>query len=349
MTAHGENIGSRKVEPEMQNLMEALEAMQEQPLGKAALRVAKSSSRIKLETHPQPLWRLKANYLLRQLVRIWYGKLPIRDYPNSPEFERLFLGIMCQFVEDHGFNGKQVPKWIERQKEKFESVHGRPITFRDRDSELHWIIRSGIPKELHEIFAKDETIQLITVMAAFILEYEKEEKEPPYEPIGWMQPLDYYEALPVLEPEPEWRLIANGLLQDLARVWYGEIKSLPKDFEERLGHLLVAFAIDNGMGRTEFMEKAEAARADFEELHGCELTFRNIVQGIVWTARKCLPEKLADEFLWDAEVRFILTATELILALIKAGLEPPYKKYAISFETLDEYEELPVLTKERQF
>jgi hypothetical protein len=62
-----------------------------------------------------------------------------------------------------------------------------------------------------------------------------------------------------------------------------------------------------------------------------------------------LPEKLADEFLWDAEVRFILTATELILALIKAGLEPPYKKYAISFETLDEYEELPVLTKDRQF
>jgi len=349
MTAHGENIGSRKVEPEMQNLMEALEAMQEQPLGKAALRVAKSSSRIKLETHPKPLWRLKANYLLRQLVRIWYGKLPIRDYPSSPEFERLFLGIMCQFVEDHGFNGKQVPEWIERQKEKFESVHGRPITFGDRESELYWIIRSGIPKELHEIFAKDETIQLITVMAAFILEYEKEEKEPPYEPIGWLQSLDYYEALTVLEPEPEWRLIANGLLQDLARVWYGEIKSLPKDFEGRLRHLLVAFAIDNGMGRTEFMEKAEAARADFEELHGCELTFRNIVQGIVWTARECLPEKLADEFLWDAEVRFILTATELILALIKAGLEPPYKKYAISFETLDEYEELPVLTKERQF
>jgi hypothetical protein len=55
-----------------------------------------------------------------------------------------------------------------------------------------------------------------------------------------------------------------------------------------------------------------------------------------------LPEKLADEFLWDAQVRFILTAAELILALIKAGLEPPYEKYSISFGPLEEYEKLPV-------
>jgi len=50
MTTHGENIGSRKVEPETQNL---------------------------------PKWRLKANHLMRQLARIWYGKLPVRDYPNK--------------------------------------------------------------------------------------------------------------------------------------------------------------------------------------------------------------------------------------------------------------------------
>jgi len=316
MTTHEENFGSRKVEPETQNL---------------------------------PKWRLKANYLMRQLARIWYGKLPVRDYPNSPEFDRLFLGVMCQFVEDHGINGKEVLRWIRLRKKEFEVVHGKEIRFSNRESELYWMVRSGIPKELHEAFASDETIQLIIAVAAFILDYEKEEKEPPYEPVGWMKSPDYYEVLPVLEPEPEWRLIANGLLQDLARVWHGKIESLPKDFQERLGHLLVAFAIDNGMGRTEFMERAEAARADFEEVHGCELTFRNIVQGIVWTARKCLPEKLANEFLWVSEVRFILTATELILALINAGLKPPYKKYAISFEPLDEYEELPVLTKERPF
>jgi hypothetical protein len=66
-------------------------------------------------------------------------------------------------------------------------------------------------------------------------------------------------------------------------------------------------------------------------------------------ARKCLPENLADEFLWDPQVSFILKASELILALTKAGLEPPYEKYAVSFESLDEYEALPVIPRERLF
>jgi hypothetical protein len=309
MTTHGENIGSHKVEPETQN---------------------------------QPLWRLKANNLMQHLARIWYGKISERDYPNSAEFERLFLEIMCQFVEDHGGNGKDVLHWIEVGKRAFAVVHGKEITFKDRVAELDWMIRQGIPRDLHESFAGDGLIQDIIRTVEWILVYEEEEKEPPYERSVWLESLDYYEALPVLAPEPEWRLIANGLMLDLARVWYGKIEGLPKDFQERLAHLLPAFAIDSGMGRTEFMEKAEAAREEFEELHGCELAFRNIVQGIVWTARKCLPEKLADEFLWDAQVRFILTAAELILALIKAGLEPPYEKYSISFGPLEEYEKLPV-------
>jgi hypothetical protein len=309
MTTHGENLGSRKVEPETQN---------------------------------QPLWRLKANNLMQHLARIWYGKISERDYPNSAEFERLFLEIMCQFVEDHGGNGKDVLHWIEVGKRAFAVVHGKEITFKDRVAELDWMIQQGIPRDLHESFAGDGLIQDIIRTVEWILVYEEEEKEPPYERSVWLESLDYYEALPVLAPEPEWRLIANGLMLDLARVWYGKIEGLPKDFQERLAHLLPAFAIDSGMGRTEFMEKAEAAREEFEELHGCELAFRNIVQGIVWTARKCLPEKLADEFLWDAQVRFILTAAELILALIKAGLEPPYEKYSISFGPLEEYEKLPV-------
>jgi hypothetical protein len=115
---------------------------------------------------------------MRQLARIWYGKLPIRDYPNSPEFESLFLGVMCQFVEDHGISGEEVVRWIKWRKEEFEAIHGKAITFRDRESELHWIVSSGIPRELHEGFARDETIQHIIITAAQILEYEKEEKEP---------------------------------------------------------------------------------------------------------------------------------------------------------------------------
>jgi len=309
MTTHGENLGSHKVEPETQN---------------------------------QPLWRLKANNLMQFLARIWYGKISERDYPNSAEFERLFLEIMCQFVEDHGGNGKDVLHWIEVGKLAFVVVHGKEITFKDRISKLRWMIRNGVPKELREGFAKDEIIQSILWTAEWLLDYEEEEKEPPYEPAPWMKPLDYYEQLPVLEPAPAWRLLANGLLRDLAHVWYGKINGLPKDLHERLRQLVMAFAIEKGYDRREVQERIWEAEVDFEAIHGDELTFTTPVQEVIWAAKVGLLEPQATEFLNDPQVKFILTATELIYALSKVSLKPPYEKYSVSFRPLEEYEKLPV-------
>ena len=309
MTVHGENLGSRKVEPKTQN---------------------------------QPLWRLKANYLMRQLARIWYGKLLGRGYAKSTEFERLFIEIMCQFVEDHGGNGKDVLHWIEFGKQAFEIVHGKEITFKDRISELDWMIRHGVPKELREEFAKDEIIQSILWTAEWLLDYEEEEKEPPYEPASWMKPLDYYEQLPVLEPAPAWRLLANGLLRDLVHVWYGKISGVPKDFHERLRQLLMAFAIEKGNNRREVQVRIWDAEVDFMAVHGDALAFTTPVQEVIWVAKVGLLEPQGTEFLNDPQVKFILTAAELIYALSKAGLKPPYEKYSISFGPLEEYEKLPV-------
>jgi hypothetical protein len=309
MTTHGENIGSHKVEPETQN---------------------------------QPLWRLKANYLMRQLARIWYGKLSQRDYPNSAEFERLFLEIMCQFVEAHGGNRNEVLNVINRQREEFEAVHGRKIRFKDRVREFWWMVRNGIPKELYNTFADDEMIQSIFWTAEWLLDYEEEEKEPPYEPAPWMKPLDYYEQLPVLEPAPAWRLLANGLLRDLAHVWYGKINGLPKDFHERLRQLVMAFAIEKGNNRREAQERIWDAEGDFMEIHGCELTFTTPVQEVIWVSKVGLAEPQGAEFLNDPQVKFILTAAELIYALSKVDLKPPYEKYSISFGPLEGYEKLPV-------
>ena len=309
MTTHGENLGSRKVEPETQNL---------------------------------PLWRLKANNLMQILARIWYGKISERDYPNSAEFERLFLEIMCQFVEDHGGNRNEVLNVINWRREEFEAVHGREIRFKDRICKFWWMVRNGIPKELYDAFAEDEKIQSILWTAEWLMDYEEEEKEPPYEPAPWMKPLDYYEQLPVLEPAPAWRLLANGLLRDLAHVWYGKINGLPKGFHERLRQLIMAFAIEKGYDRREVQEKIWEAEVDFMEIHGCELTFTTPVQEVLWAAKVGLLEPQATEFLNDPQVKFILTAAELIYALSKVGLKPPYEKYGISFGPLTKYEKLPV-------
>jgi hypothetical protein len=249
---------------------------------------------------------------------------------------------MCQFVEDHGGNGKDVLHWIEVGKLAFVVVHGKEITFKDRISKLRWMIRNGVPKELREGFAKDEIIQSILWTAEWLLDYEEEEKEPPYEPAPWMKPLDYYEQLPVLEPAPAWRLLANGLLRDLAHVWYGKINGLPKDFHERLRQLVMAFAIEKGNNRREVQERIWEAEVDFEAIHGDELIFTTPVQEIIWNAKVGLAEPQATEFLNDLQVKFILTAAELIYALSKVGLKPPYEKYSISFGPLEGYEKLPV-------
>ncbi len=316
MTAHGVNIGSRKVE---------------------------------LEKQSQPLWRLKANYLLRQLARIWYGKIPERAYPNSADFEVLFLDVMCQFVEDHGGNSLEVHKRIKQQKEEFWAIHGKEIKFRDRVSELDWMVNNGIPKTLHDAFANDEVVQNIILFVEWLLAYEEEGKEPPFERAEWMESLDYYEQLPVLEPEPRWRLIANYLAWELACVWYGKTKALSDDFYRFLKKLLFVFAIDKGLEGVEVRRKVAEAAAEFEAIHDCALEFRTPVQEVIWTARKGLPEHLAAEFLSDPQVKFILTATELILALIKAGYEPPYERYAVCFQSLEEYEKRIILSRERLF
>jgi hypothetical protein len=305
------------------------------------------SQKVELVKQEQPLWRLKANYLLRQLARIWYGKIPKSDYLHSVKFETLFLDVMCQFIEDHGGNSLEVHKRIKQRKEEFEAIHGKEIAFKDQVSKLDWLVKNGMPNRLYETFSRDETIQSILLMVEWLINYEEEGKEPPYKPAAWMESFEHYEQLPVLEPEPTWRLIANLLQCKLARIWYGKAEVKLGDFDCSEGEfkrlfweLLVTFAIEKGITRDEFDEEVRLAKADFEEKHGCEIDFRTPLMEIIWAAKTCLPESWAMEFLSDPQVKFIFTAAELIRALIKAGLQPPYERYAVSFKPLEEYEKL---------
>jgi hypothetical protein len=236
---------------------------------------------------------------------------------------------------------------LESGKQAFELIHGMEITFKDRVSELDWMIRNGIPKELREEFAKDELIQDIIRTAEWILIYEEKEEAPPYEPTVWLKPLDYYEQLPVLEPTHGWKLVANYVERELARVWYGKIYIAPRHLRNYLVELFHSFVFGRGIKAEEFDITLKQARQDFEEMHGCELSFRTPVQEIIWMAEKCLPESLSLEFLSDPQVTFILRAGELIWALLQAGLKPPYEKYGLSFRPLEEYEKLSVPSDDR--
>jgi hypothetical protein len=59
--------------------------------------------------------------------------------------------------------------------------------------------------------------------------------------------------------------------------------------------------------------------------------FRTPVQEIVWMNEVALPDYWKDCFAADPQISLILRALELLYILNKAGVNPPYSRYAISF------------------
>jgi hypothetical protein len=301
MTTHGENIGSRKVEPETQSL---------------------------------PKWQLKANYVMRRLARAWYGKLAsyeARSYPKSKDFERAILDITWHFSEESGMPGNYMLEALRRAKKRFEDIHGREIEFEGVTAKIEWIIKTTVPTSAYKEFIQHEVIQSILHIAAWIFSYDVDDIDPPYDPVDWLKPLEYYEALPVLEPTPYWRLLANALERELAYVWHGYKLYKPKRLFRKLRELFFAFGEYAGLSEGTLYWRIKQAEVKFRDEHGFEIMFRTPVQEIVWMNEVALPDYWKDCFAAEPQISLILRALELLYILNKAGVNPPYSRYAISF------------------
>ena len=172
MKTHGENLGSRKVEPEMQNL---------------------------------PKWRLHANFLLRELARLWYGQKSIFDLrygygPDSPfwrDFVFLFDQMVVLFGEknylvawgmDDRFHGA-IRGW--RMWPDMEPVFSQPYF----EAKRRAIQRLG--SELSQKLFDDFDVGVILTLAGYAYGFARRGKTPPYNPFASLEALEYYEALPV--------------------------------------------------------------------------------------------------------------------------------------------------------
>jgi len=311
MTTYGENIGSRKVEPAMQN---------------------------------PPLWRLKANYVMRKLARAWYGELPpqvARNYPKSKEFERAILDITWHFSEEVGMPGKYMMESLRRAKKKFEDIHGCDLVFDGVRAKLEWIIKTTVPTSRYEEFMQDELIESILRTAAWIFSYDVDDDlDPPYPAEDWLKPLEYYEALPVLEPTPYWRLLANALERELAYVWRDYAPYQPERLFAKLKELFFAFGEYAGVLEGDMRWRIEYAKGGFCAEHGFEVTFRTPVQEIVWMEKVGLPDYWKGCFTADSQVSLILRALELLYILNKAGVTPPYRQYLLDFRDIALYDNI---------
>jgi hypothetical protein len=172
MKTHGENLGSRKVEPEMQNL---------------------------------PKWRLYANFLLRELARMWYGQKSIFDlrygYGPDSSFWRYFVFLFDQMVGLFGEKNYLVARGMDERLHEairgWQMWHGMEPVFSEPYFEAKWRGIQRLGSELAQKLFDDFDVGVILSLAAYAYGLARRGKMPPYKPFARLQPLEYYEALPV--------------------------------------------------------------------------------------------------------------------------------------------------------
>jgi len=161
---------------------------------------------------------------------------------------------------------------------------------------------------------------------------------------------------------PEWRLYANFLHRELARLWYGKksVFTLVKGNDENeefweLFSLILAmtfqrFGLAHGLTSDEIAKSAKSANKEYDKLRSLGFHLGSPIRECVWLIRQILGDKLASEFLFDFQI------TEIVLLAIGAygyaaeGKMPPYVKKGSRIYPIEFYEGLPVAPElEEQF
>jgi len=148
-----------------------------------------------------PKWKLKANWLLRELARIWYGKTEPYPLFEGENFFNAFTDIILQSVLDLYNTEKEA--WLDPDMGyRLEILFYGPAK-----PDASCLTQVGRAREMLVLsvkilnkwpFAKGKTILNILWLANEIEARLKSGDKPPYKPIKRIRDLSYYENLPVL-------------------------------------------------------------------------------------------------------------------------------------------------------
>jgi hypothetical protein len=145
-----------------------------------------------------PLWRRKANYVLRELVRAWHG-LPY-DTAVMWGFRYALDDVLHTFAKENDLPSPKLFFWFERFWEKYSDYLGeRVFTALDRTKLVDILLR-GFPdsrSDLCKIFLYDQSVYGIMHLYSvlFLWENGKGHRVLCYKREKW--PLEYYESLEV--------------------------------------------------------------------------------------------------------------------------------------------------------
>jgi hypothetical protein len=158
-----------------------------------------------------PEWRLYANFLHRELGRLWYGKKSVftlvKGDEENEEFWRafgiIFTATLQKFGAAHGptltFNELAIR--AKYAYEEYNKLIGLGFPFGTFTHQIYWLVRRLLGNKLASEFLYDLQITEIIALAVCACGYAAEGKMPPYTAKG-LRPLEFFEGLRVA-PELE--------------------------------------------------------------------------------------------------------------------------------------------------
>jgi len=117
-----------------------------------------------------PKWKLKANWLLKELIRIWQGHTGPKSLFEGRNFVQIFIRIVEQYLQDCSSSAPQAELDIYLTKRiiTFAARHGSKPTFKSQAMEADWIAEAVAIHRLNFELITDETIELIIRLASAI-------------------------------------------------------------------------------------------------------------------------------------------------------------------------------------
>jgi hypothetical protein len=123
-----------------------------------------------LENAEIPKWKLKANWLLKELIRIWQGYADPKSLFEEQSFVHTFKKIMEQYLEDRDSSAPQAELDICLTKRRITCAarHGSNPTFTSQAMEADWIAEAVAIHRLDFELITDDTIKIIIKLASAI-------------------------------------------------------------------------------------------------------------------------------------------------------------------------------------
>ena len=145
-----------------------------------------------------PKWRLKANWLLRELVRIWYGKAEPYPLFEKQNFVEAFTSIMIQSFLDIFEFDDTIWNILEYMLRTIYEPDTKRIVHETQASQAREVLMKTLVLLHKRPFLYKRVVTDILWMAHQIEKRLKAGQKPPYKPVRGMRGLSYYESLPVL-------------------------------------------------------------------------------------------------------------------------------------------------------